>query len=568
MNGHARGCRGFPTPPPLPHGQPPPIAPFGHSRGIPMPPPGPPPFEFPPPPELGAYGRPTPFHIHVPGPPPPARSDRGRFRSSGAHIRFATSTIPPTEATATATDIADTPDATTTEAQGTVASTAPPPQVTRDNTIPNSTLPHPGHHHHRHHLRGAHYFSGLHTHHGGFHRHHCGHGRFGSHAHITVYGGSRIPLLVNMRRALRFSHRSGHGGRGCGLRFGRGRSFGYPYTGYPNPYYSFGWFASDDTEGGFDLTSDGARDGEEEKRREENARAGTESEHHQKDDQDREGENTRSHTLDFECLSPSLSEPSSESSLFTISDDGHEGDTSTGATRTRNIDNDPAAEEEDCLLLPPRSPSSSELDETSSVDSESNESNPDTTFVPRSHPRSHAHSRHHRSHHHPHNHGHHDGPHHRPSRLGSWHHFDWARAREAGLGGSGPGLGRGRGLRRGGHSHSHNHLHPRPYFRDYPPHPPPPYHNGPDFDNDMHPDFNRLLGLGIPPHGPFPPPSFSPTIDANNHDGDASLDFGTGFSFGSARGRGGRGGFRAGERGRGGRGGGGARGLGVGRQGN
>ncbi|THV02925.1 hypothetical protein K435DRAFT_792159 [Dendrothele bispora CBS 962.96] len=593
-HGHTRGPggRGFPMPPPLPHGYPPPIAPFGfhafgHGRGIPMPPPGPPPFEFPPPPELGAYGHPTPFHTHVPG-PPPARSDRGRFGSFRAHVRFA-ATVPPTEATATAT--ADTSDTTTAETAATAASIAPPQAARGDDTVPDPASPHPRHHHH-HHLRGPRYFSGPHTHHGrgGFHRHHRRYDRFGPHTHISVHGGSCIPLLINMRRALRFSQRHGHGGYGRGLEFGQGRSFGYPYTGYPSPYYPFGWFGSDDTEGGFDPTSDGEREGEEKEGQEDTTKAGTEAEDNQKDDQGRD-EDTQSATLDLGCLSPTLSEPSSESSWSTVSDkevleapgNGNEGNKGIRA-RARNNDNYPAAEEEDYILLPPRSPSPSELDETSSIDSESNESNPDTTFVPRGRPRSHAHSRHHHRHHphgfhhrpHSHHHHYHDSPHHRP-RLGPWHHFDWARAREAGLGGSSLGLGRGRGFRRGGHIHSHNHLHPRPYFHDHPPHPThpsPPYHNGPDFDNDTHPDFDQLLRVGTPPHGPFPPPSFPPTVDTN---GEESLDFSPGFGFGfngghGGRGRGrlgvrgGRGGFRAGGRGRGGRGGGGARGLGLGRQ--
>ncbi|THU82415.1 hypothetical protein K435DRAFT_844402 [Dendrothele bispora CBS 962.96] len=572
---HEPGGGGFPLPPPLLYGHPPPIAPFGfhafgHNRGIPMPPPGPPPFEFPPPPELGAYGHPTPFHTHVPGPPPPTRSGRGRFGSFRAHVRFATTTVPPpeapTEATTTATDIAGTPEMTTAETEATTASTAPPQAAPGDDTVPSPTLPHPKHHHRHHHLRGPHYFSGLHTHHGrgSFHRRHRGHGRFGPHAHpahISVHGGSRIPLLVNMRRALRFSHRHGRG-----LGSGRGRSFGYSYTGYPNPYYSFGLFGLDDMEGESDPTSYGAREGEEEKRREQTARAGTEAEHNQQDDKDT--------TVDLGRSSPTLSEPSSESSWFTISDDGNEGHTSTGATRARNNENDPTAEEEDYIILPPRSPSPSESDNTSRADSESNESNPDTTFVLRGHPRSRAaHSRHHHPHHRSHNHHHHhDGPHHRPSRLGPWHHFDWARARESALAGGGPGFGRVRGFHRGGHGHSHSHLshlHPRPpshhTFHD---HPPPPYHNGLDFDDDTHPHFDRLLGLAIPSLGPFPPPSFPPSVN-DNHGREEGLDFGPGFRFGFTGGRGargGRGGYRAGERGRGGRGGGGggARGFGYG----
>ncbi|THU88790.1 hypothetical protein K435DRAFT_304577 [Dendrothele bispora CBS 962.96] len=614
MHGHVRGPGGgeFPMPPPPLHG-PPPLGPyglhaFGHGRRIPMPPPGPSPFEFPPPPELGAYGHPTPFHTHVPGTPPPTRSGRGRFSSFRAHVRFATTTVPPSEApaeaTTTATDMADTPETTAAETEATAAFTAASPQATQDDTVPDPTLPHTRHHRRHHHLHGPHHFRGLHTHHGrdGFHRHHRGHGRFGPHAHITAHGGSRIHLLVNMRRALGFSHRRGHGGHGHGLGFSRGRSFGYPYTGYPNPYYSFDLFGLDDMEGGSDPTSDEAREGEgeEEERREESARAGTEAEHHQKDDQGREDEDPRSDPLDFECLSPTLSEPSSESSWSTISDDegvpedGNERTTGTGFTRARNNDNHPAVEEEDYILLPPRSPSPSELDETSSVDSDSNESNPDPTFISRGRPTPHDHSQHHHSHHHhPHSHHHHhDGPHHRPFHLGPWHHFDWARARESALAVSGPGSVRGRGFgrgfgrefSRGGHSHGHLYPHSRPYFHGlppHPPHPPPPYYTGPDFDNDTHPDFDRLLGLAIPSLGPFPPFSFPPNVDTNARDGiyeDERLDFGPGFRFGFTRGRGGGGpgvrgglgGFRAGGRGRGGRGGRGgreARGLGLGRQG-
>ncbi|THU94479.1 hypothetical protein K435DRAFT_158062 [Dendrothele bispora CBS 962.96] len=539
MHGHARGPggRGFPMPPPLPHG-PPPIGPFGlqafgHGQGIPMPPPGPPPFEFPPPAEFGAHGHPT-LHSHVPG-PLPARSDHGHFRSFGTRVRSA-ATVP--QATTTATATADTPDTTSAETEATAASTAPTQTVRGDDTVPDPTLP-SSEHHHRH---GPHHLRGLHTHHGrgSFHRHHREHGRFGPHAHpahINIHNSSRIPLLVNRRRALRFYHHHGLG-------FGRGRSFGYPYTGYPNPYYSFGL---DDMEGGSGPTSDEAREGEEEKGREENARAGTEAEANQQDDED-----PQNFTLDLNCPSPTLSEPSSESSWFTVSDEEvleapeNRNERSTGirATRTRNNDNHPAVEEEDYILLPPRSPSPSESDNTSSVDSESNESNSDTTFVPRGRPTPHAHSRHHHSHHHPHNRGHHDGPHHRPSHLGPWHHFDWTRARESALGGaSGPGPVRGRGFGRGfGRVH--------PYFHDHPP--PPPYHNGPDFYNDTHPDFGQLLGLGIPPHELFPPPSFPPTVDTN---GEESLDFGPGFRFSFTRGRGGGGlGVRSGGgfRGRGG----------------
>ncbi|THU79520.1 hypothetical protein K435DRAFT_875383 [Dendrothele bispora CBS 962.96] len=417
------------------------------------------------------------------------------------------------EATATATDMANTPDATTTDAQAIAASTAPPPQATRDDTIPNPILPRTVHHHRHHRLCGPHHLDGLRTHHdrGGIHRHHRGHGHLWTHAHNVACGSSRrVPLLVNMHRTLHSSHRHRHGGRGCGLGFGRGRSFGYPYTGYPNPCYPFGWSGLDDTEG---ANSGGAREGEEE-----NGRAGTEAEHNQKDDRDRE--DARNGTLDLNCLSPTLSsELSSESSLFISDDeglgapeDGNDHITGTRATRVMNNDNDPTAEEEDYTLFPPRSPSPSELDETSSIDLESN---PDTTFVPRIRSRLRALSRHHHSPHHPHSHHHHDGPHHRSSRL--WHHSNRTRAGEPGLAGSGPGLGRGRGFgrgfSRGGHSLSRLHPHPpsqNHYFHD---HPPPLYHNGPDLDNDTHPDFDRTLGLGVPPLRPLPLPSFPPGVN-------------------------------------------------------
>ncbi|THV02927.1 hypothetical protein K435DRAFT_852361 [Dendrothele bispora CBS 962.96] len=642
---HGLGGRRLPMPPPHPHGNTSSIAPFvlhtfGHSRELPMPRPGPPRSNLPTSAGLDpfvAHGHPTgptPFHSHVPGPPPPARSDRGRLRLFRAHARFATTAVPPTiaAATATATARADTPDTTTAETETTSTSTAPPPQATRDNTIPNPTLSHTRHHHRLHRLRGLHHLDGLHTHHGhgvihchhrghsrllpharitarggthtpllvnmrrvppfslrediatptdmantsdvtttdaqatvtstapppqatrdgtipnptvtlphtrhhhrhhrlcdphhldglhthhgrgGIHRHHRGHGRLWPHTPITARGGThRVPLLVNMHRALDSSHCRRHGGCVRGLGFGRGRSFKYPYTGYPNPHHPFGRSGSDDMEG---ATSDRAREGEEEKRQEENVRAGTEGEHNQKDDQGQEDNDTQSATLDLGCLSPTLSsELSSESSLF-ISDhealgaaeDGNERTTGTRTTRARNNDNDPTAEEEDYILLPPRSPSPSELDETSSVDSESNESNPDTTFILRGLPTSHAHS------HHPHSHHNHDGPHHRPSRL--WHHSSQTQAREPGLAGSSPGLGHGRGFSRGGHSLSR--LHPCPpshhYFHDHPL-PPPLYHNGPDFDNNTHPDFDQTLGLGNPPLRPLPLPSFLPNSIADN----------------------------------------------------
>ncbi|THV02923.1 hypothetical protein K435DRAFT_852355 [Dendrothele bispora CBS 962.96] len=488
MHDHARGPggQGFPMPSPLPQRHPPPIAlfglhAFGHSWGVSMPLPGLPPFQFPPPPELGAYGYSTPFHPHVPGPPFPARSDRGRFRPFGAHVRFASRTVPPTEATttATATTTVDTPDTTTTEAQAAAASTAPPPAV-RGDTVPDPALPRTRHHRHHHHLHGPHYFSGLHTHHG------------------HVHGGSRIPL-VNMRRALRFSQRRGHGGYGRGLGFGRGRSFGHPYVGHPNPYYSFGWQALDDTEGGSDQ-------GEEEKRRE-------------------------------ETMTKIKKSTISDNEILETPENGNEGSTGTRATRTRNNDNHPATEEEDYISRRPDFVTSpiqllySVVGQdlmlilnitalitvpiviiiiTTVLITDLLISDPGIILI--------------------------------------------GLELEAALAGGGPGLGRG--FHRGGHIHSHIHLHPRPhpYFHDHPPHP-PPYYNGPDFDNDTHPDFDRHLGFGIPPLRSFPPPfSPSPTVDTNGLDVEEGLDFGPGFSFGSTRGRGGRG-----E--------GGGRGLGLGRQG-
>ncbi|THU94480.1 hypothetical protein K435DRAFT_860528 [Dendrothele bispora CBS 962.96] len=583
---HGLGGRRLPMPLPHPHGNTSSIAPFvlhtfGHSRELPMPRPGPPRSNLPISAGLDpfiAHGHPTgptPFHSHVPGPPPPARSDRGPAATATATAQAdtpdttttetettSTSTAPPSqatrdntipnptlshtrhhhrlhrlhglhhldglhthhghgvihchhrghgrllpharittrgsshtpllvnkrrvprfshhEATATATDMANTPDATTTDGQATAASIAPPLQATQDGTIPNPTvtLPHTRHHHRHHHLCGPHHLNVLHTPHGrgGIHRHHCGHGRLWPHAHITAHGGSRkVPFLVTVQRAFHSSHRRRHGGRGLG--FGRGHSIGYPYVGHPNPYYPF------------------ERSQIEEERREENVRAGTEGEHNQKDD----------------------------SEVLEAPENGNESTTNTRSTQARNNVNHPTAEE-DYILLSLQSPSPSE---TSSIDLNSNDSsNPGTTFVTPIHSRLHALPRHHHPHHQLHSHHHHDGPHHRPSCLGLLHHSNQTQTREPGIAGSGRGFGRGF-TGRGGHNL--NRLHPRSpsdhYFHN---HPPPLYHNGPDFNNDTYSDFDQLLGLGVPPLRLLPLPSFPPGAN-DNHAREEGLDSSPGF---------------------------------------